>query len=167
MSTMNTMRSTVIAVAVLSSASSANADPYVGIQYKRYTGERSTLDYSTSQINALFGYEIASSGGLSHAVEYMGPISSSTGQLGPYNVETTIFSIGYKLLYNGLYAKLSYAKLDRDDRDLEATSDRANVISVGYEYAINQKTSFHLAYDRMRNSNLKLSGYSFGCVFRF
>lgn len=157
----------VVAATALCSVTLANAGPYVGIQYKRLTGERSTLDYSTSQVNALFGYELLSGSGLSHSVEYMGPISSSTGQIGPYNVETTIFSLGYKLMYKGLYAKFSYAKLDRDDRDLEATSDRARGIALGYEYAISPVTSFHVAYDTLRNSNLKLSGFSIGTVFRF
>ncbi|MBP9904549.1 MAG: outer membrane beta-barrel protein [Rhodoferax sp.] len=160
-------RITLIATAAAFGASAAVADPYVGIQYKRLTGERSTLDYSTSQINALFGYEFLNSGGLSHSVEYTGPISSSTGQIGKYNVETTIFSIGYKLIYNGWYGRIAYAKLDRDDRDLELTSDRAVGASLGYEYVIKPNVSLHLSYEVLRNSNLKLSGFSFGSVFRF
>jgi hypothetical protein len=160
-------RTTLIATAFVFGASGAIADPYVGIQYKSLKGERSTLDYSTNQVNALFGYEFLKSDGLSHSVEYAGPISSSNGQIGKYNVETTVFSVGYKLIYNGWYGRIAYAKLDRDDRDLELTSDRALGMSLGYEFEIKPNVSLHLSYDILRNSNLKLSGFSIGSVFRF
>ena len=145
----------------------AHADPYVGIQYKSLSGIRSTVDYKTSQVNAIVGYEVLTDSDFRHAVEYVGAISSSTGQIAQYNVETTILSVGYKLMYRGLYAKIGIAKLDRDDRDLEATSDRAQTYSIGYEYAFNPTTSVHVSHDYLRNVSLRMSGFSVGAIFRF
>ena len=152
---------------VLLASSSALAGPYAGIQHKSLSGTRSTVDYDTTQVNAIFGYEVITASQLKHLVEYLGPISSSTGQIAQYNGETTIMSIGYKLMYRGLYAKAGYAKLDRDDRDLEATSDRARTYGFGYEYEFNPTTSVHVSRDYLRNSNLRMTGYSLGAIFRF
>ena len=81
---------------------SALAGPYAGIQHKSLSGTRSTVDYDTTQVNATFGYEVVTASQLKHLVEYLGPISSSNGQIAQYSVETTIMSIGYKLMYRGL-----------------------------------------------------------------
>ena len=146
----------------------ASAGPYAGIQYLSLSGTRSSLDYETSQINAVFGYEFAPASGLRHAIQYVGPISSSTGQLGPFNVETTVLSVQYRLLYLGFFGKIGVSKLDRQDRDLEAAgTDRALSYGLGYEYAFDGTTSVHVAWDGLRNGSLSMSGFSIGATFRF
>ncbi len=148
-------------------AGSAHCGPYMGLQFKQLYGTRSSYDYETNQMSVIVGYELRTESGFWHSLEYLGSVGSSSGQVGPYNVETTIATVGYKLMYRGFFGKIAYAKLDRDDRDLEATSDRAQVESLGYEYEFNQTTSVHITREWMRNSSVKTKGYSIGAIFRF
>lgn len=148
-------------------ATKANADPYMGAEYQRVSGTRSANTYSTSQLNVVVGYEWPLMADFKHGVEYTGPISSSTGQLGSQNVETTLMSFGYKLTYQGFYGKAAYVKLDRDDTDLEQTKDRATMYNIGYEHALDDTTTLRISHDRLRSSVISVTGFSVAALFQF
>ncbi len=148
-------------------ATKANADPYMGAEYQSLSGTRSAQTYSTSQLNVVVGYEWPLMTDFKHGVEYTGPISSSTGQLGSQNVETTLMTFGYKLTYHGLYGKAAYVKLDRDDTDLEQTKDRAMMYNIGYEHAFDDTTTLRISHDRLRSSVISVTGFSVAALFQF
>jgi hypothetical protein len=148
-------------------ATQAHADPYMGAEYQRLSGTRSAQVYSTSQINVVVGYEWPLAADVKHSVEYTGPISSSTGQLGSQNVETTLMSFGYKFTYSGVYGKAAYVKLDRDDADLEQAKDRAMLYSIGYEHALDDTTTLRISRDRLRSNAISVTGFSVAALFLF
>jgi hypothetical protein len=145
----------------------AFAEPYVGIEYQEFSGTRTQQAYHTNQVNAVVGYAWEIQPGLKHGIEYTGPISSSSAQLGATNVETVIMTFGYRMSYKGLFGKVGYVKLDRDDEDLEAITARARQYSVGYEYALDNTTVLRVARDYLRSNAVSLSGLSASAVFRF
>ena len=148
-------------------ASQAYADPYMGAEYQNLSGARSAQSYSTSQLNVVVGYEWPLMADVKHGVEYTGPISSSTGQLGSQNVETTLMTFGYKLTYSGFYGKAAYVKLDRDDADLERTKDRAMMYNIGYEHAFDDTTTLRISRDRLRSDVVSVTGFSVAALFLF
>lgn len=113
------------------------------------------------------GYDLLVEDEIKHAVEYTGPISTSTGQLGTQNVETTLMSFGYKITYQGFYGKAAYVKLDRDDADLETSKDRAFMYSLGYQHAYDDTTMLRLSLDHLRSSAVSVSGFSVAALFAF
>ncbi|PUE57143.1 hypothetical protein B9Z36_09170 [Limnohabitans sp. Rim8] len=148
-------------------AAKAYADPYMGMEYQKLSGTRSDQSYATSQANVVVGYEWPLAADFKHGVEYTGPISTSTGQLGAQNVETTLMAFGYKLTYKGFYGKAAYVKLDRDDADLEKSKDRAAMYSVGYEHALDDTTTLRVSRDVLRSSAVSVSGFSAAVLFGF
>jgi hypothetical protein len=148
-------------------ATQAYADPYMGVEYQNLSGTRTAQTYSTSQINMVVGYEWPLMANVKHAVEYTGPISSSTGQLGAQNVETTLMSFGYKLTYSGFYGKAAYVKLDRDDADLEQTKDRVMMYNIGYEHALDDTTTLRISRDRLSSNVISVTGFSVAALFLF
>jgi len=148
-------------------ANQAYADPYMGAEYQNLSGTRTAQTYSTSQINMVVGYEWPLMANVKHGVEYTGPISSSTGQLGAQNVETTLMTFGYKLTYRGFYGKAAYVKLDRDDADLEQTKDRAMMYNIGYEHALDDTTTLRISRDRLSSNVISVTGFSVAALFLF
>lgn len=161
------MKRLICKVGALVLATTAYADPYMGMEYQSLSGTRSSQSYTTSQANVVVGYALLVEDEIKHAVEYTGPISTSTGQLGAQNVETTLMSFGYKLTYQGLYGKAAYVKLDRDDADLEASKDRAFMYSLGYQHAYDDTTMLRLSLDHLRSSAVSVSGFSVAALFAF
>jgi hypothetical protein len=164
---MNTLHSRALLTSLLLFAGAAHAEPYMGAEYQHLSGTRSQQTYNTSQMNVVVGYEWPLAADFKHAVEYTGPISSSTGQLGTQNVETTLMTLGYKLTYAGFYGKVAYVKLDRDDADLEQTKDRAVMSSIGYEHALDDTTTLRISRDKLRSSVISVSGFSVAALFAF
>jgi len=143
------------------------AEPYVGIDYQQLAGTRSQQDYHTNQINAVIGYEWLIHPDLRHGIEYTGPVSSSSADLGSRNVETVLMTVSYRMNYKGWVGKVGYVKLDRDDDDLEAVTGRATLYSIGYEYPVDKTTVLRISRDHVKSRDVSVSGYSFSAFFRF
>jgi hypothetical protein len=143
------------------------AEPYVGIEYQQLAGTRTQQSYQTNQVNAVVGYEWALQPDFKHGIEYTGPISSSSAELGTTNVETVLMSVSYRMNYKGLFGRVGYVKLDRDDDDLEVTTTRATLYSVGYEYLVDNTTVLRASRDYVHSSAVSLSGWSLAALFRF
>ena len=143
------------------------AEPYMGIEYQQLAGTRTQQDYQTNQVNVVVGYEWLLQPDFKHGFEYTGPISSSSAELGTTNVETVLMSFSYRMNYKGLFGRVGYVKLDRDDGDLEATTTRATLYSVGYEYPVDNTTVLRASRDYVHSSAVSLSGWSLAALFRF
>jgi hypothetical protein len=164
---MQTHHSRALLISLCLFVGAVHAEPYVGAEYQNFSGTRSQQTYNTSQINAVVGYEWPLAADFKHGVEYTGPISSSSGQLGAQNVETTLMTFGYKLTYAGFYGKVAYAKFDRDDADLEQSKDRVTMYSIGFEHAFDDTTTLRISRDKLRSSVISESGFSVAALFTF